>query len=95
MYQGVSEQVMYAVKNVFLSCTKYFPLVVLRTRQGEVKNILRGGLSCGIRYRISCKNWLNIFSEPFEETLREGEEYSKDGPEKMLADLSCALRKID
>ena len=24
MYQGVSEQVMYAVKNVFLSCTKYF-----------------------------------------------------------------------
>ena len=36
-----------------------------------------------------------IFFSAFEETLSKGEEYSEDGPEKMLADLSCGLRKID
>ena len=33
-----------------------------------------------------------FFSQPFEETLSKGEEYSEDGPEKMLTQNWLAVR---
>ena len=61
-----------------------------------MKNILTRGPElwvCGKEFLVKID--YIFFSQPFEETLSKGEEYSEDGPEKKLAELSCGLRKID
>ena len=58
-----------------------------------MKNILTRGPElwvCGKPFLVKIDSI--FFSQPFEETLSKGEEYSEDGPEKMLTQNWLAVR---